>query len=906
MSQFDKTLSVSLNPEDPASIALALQQYRQHLHDGSAFRLNGSLLFNIEFINQQQRPLNRDDAGANRPLLEHALDAARRDHRLSFYTEPVLFAAALNFPELLDELKTTAEAMVAFSRRRNDSSDLFIDDYNIFGVEALYMLARQYPELSHYLAAFLVPYWNLESFYQPVLLLGKLVEEFGWRRELIHAYLHCDGGQNRRCFFLTTEGDSVNLSLLEHFAGHPDDYPWFKAQLLKRLEQTPLLAYANEQPLEQTQLVLEFFYSLGDWPVEADIYNTELWRDRVKQQLILGLRVEDEALSLLAQLSEQSQPLVIVAEAWREDDRHSLWQTGEEQALAEDYDWDQYDNEPDSDYAELFYDLEESEDYLRIGELEELDAEVGEAMLCALAELPKSLGACAYAAYRLSRLNSPQSLSPDADKANEATALLRWLAQQLPLQFQHHIFYESGEYQKKRREHRLLKSWLTDIDTEGDVAKMAQIASEILYTSKDGKRIALLWSNGNKGFQNGLLALYFLLCAPEPAAPQWQALKTLAQRHWQLWLTLDPLQLIEKVYYCWADYAFYQAIDDEHIEAELRQNLLKLGVSEAQLDAHCLLTEQQVAAYRPADKRFWQSYITRLSRFAEAAPEDNSMIGRRLWQQQQQLLQALDSGRELPRLSFFGHLKANFPETPLPQAFFELFDLCLRQSFSKSFPEEQAQNLCRQLKAYLESGEGLEPLTPQTAAELQDWAPCRSDDPADAAELSDFVWLLPEAQGRGLALFLAGLGTQSLYWLHRPSVETAYVNHLIAEGGLSMAQRWEDQSIGHKRHSDYDTGLAFQSAKENWALGWLDSIGVAPQSTVYFAVSQGRAPAPFLKHLADEGRLPETSQLLTIDERVRLLKLLAQAGVDAELFSSFLQDESAAVRQLAKDLAQDS
>ncbi len=157
MSQFDKTLSVSLNPEDPASIAQALQQYRQHLNDGSAFRLDGSLLFNIEFVNQQLRPLNRDDAGANRPLLEHALDAVRRDHRLSFYTEPVLFAAALNFPELLDELKATAEAMVAFSRRRNDSSDLFIDDYNVFGVEALYMLARQYPSC----AIIWPPFWCL-------------------------------------------------------------------------------------------------------------------------------------------------------------------------------------------------------------------------------------------------------------------------------------------------------------------------------------------------------------------------------------------------------------------------------------------------------------------------------------------------------------------------------------------------------------------------------------------------------------------------------------------------------------------------------------------------------------------------------------------------------------------------
>ncbi len=173
MSQFDKTLSISLKPQDPASIAQALQQYRQHLHDGSAFRLEGSLLFNIEFVNEQQQPLSNDDAGGNRNLLVHALSAARAHHTFKYCTEAVLFAAALNFPELLDEIKATAEAMVAFSRSRNDFSDLFLDDYNVFGVEALYMLARQYPELSHYLAAFLVPYWDLDSGYTPVELLGN-------------------------------------------------------------------------------------------------------------------------------------------------------------------------------------------------------------------------------------------------------------------------------------------------------------------------------------------------------------------------------------------------------------------------------------------------------------------------------------------------------------------------------------------------------------------------------------------------------------------------------------------------------------------------------------------------------------------------------------------------------------
>ncbi len=200
------------------------------------------------------------------------------------------------------------------------------------------MLARQYPELSHYLAAFLVPYWDLDSGYTPVELLGKLVEEFGWRRELIHAYLHCDGEQSRRCFFQTAEGDPVNPSLLEHFSEHADDYAWFKAQLLKRLEQTPLLAYADEQTLEETQPILEFFYSLDDWPVEAELEDTELWRDQVKKQLILGHRVEDEALALQDALGVE--PKAQVAEAWLMDDRLAPWQqdktdTGNAQAEQE-------------------------------------------------------------------------------------------------------------------------------------------------------------------------------------------------------------------------------------------------------------------------------------------------------------------------------------------------------------------------------------------------------------------------------------------------------------------------------------------------------------------------------------------------------------------------------------------
>ncbi|MBO2625942.1 hypothetical protein I6M44_18020 [Shewanella algae] len=902
MPQFDKTLSISLKPQDPASIAQALQQYRQHLHDGSAFRLEGSLRFNIEFVNEQQQPLSNDDAGGNRNLLVHALSAARAHHTFKYCTEAVLFAAALNFPELLDEIKATAEAMVAFSRSRNDFSDLFLDDYNVFGVEALYMLARQYPELSHYLATFLVPYWDLDSGYTPVELLGKLVEEFGWRRELIHAYLHCDGEQSRRCFFQTAEGDPVNPSLLEHFTEHADDYAWFKAQLLKRLKQTPLLAYADEQTLEETQPILEFFYSLDDWPVEAELEDTELWRDQVKQQLILGLRVEDEALALQDALGVE--PKAQVAEAWLMDDRLAPWQqdktdTGNAQAEQESGK-SSGQTQGDSQLPSLeelpFFLLSHT---CKQSDFAQLDAAIADRLPAALDKLPTHLGGVAYAAYRLAR--------PECTAA-ETQALLGWLEQHFLTAYMRVFNRHGGSFNSNNPQHLTLKAWLTEAKEQQDAGAMAAVADSLL--DKDGgtrgsqisQHQAAYWLFfPDDGFQRGLLSLFFLLNSQLPEAHT--ELQILAQRHWQLLLKLAPMVLISRISQFYANYEGYAAIDDPQTEQSLHQKLLALGVSEAQLDAHTLLQDRRIARYAPANERFWQRYLERLASFAEGDPEDNSMIGRSHWQAQQKLLDALGYCDETAMLGFIADLKACFPERPLPQQAFELFNLSLQRGLEQKLKPAAAKAVYDKLQAYLQSGEGLENLTPQALKlpVLQGWDPY--SDYRGKVGVADFVWLLPTEMGERLALFLSGLGKRGLHWLGCPSVREAYVNHLVAEGHLNMAERWQDEALGHSSIGDVDVSLQLEADKEFWALLWLDRIGVTPQATVYFAMHEGRQPESFIIHLASQQRLPDMSGLLTADERKRLLEIIAKHNfLTKENTEPFKQDESSVVRRMLNKL----
>jgi len=327
MNQFDKQILIPLDPSNQDSLRAALGRYRELLDSGEAFRQEMGLMLNVEFVAQQgdgQRRLQPADAGEMERLLAFAMTCVRGgmptrvgDADEIYFSEVILFAAALAHPQLKEEVVATAEAMVAFARRRNDTSDMWLDDCHLFGLEALYMLAVEHDECAWLLAGFFIPYWDTEHEGSHDKLMALLVQSCGWSRDLLKAYVYCDNPQVRRSFNHT----DAHADLADYLQQHPQEYQWFCDQLSQRLLRRPLLAYHDQSSLDETHPVLGFFHSMrAQWPMTSDPHHQERWQDEVNQQPFMGQTLEEAALDLFQAIEAQArQPLVVVAEAHLEE-----------------------------------------------------------------------------------------------------------------------------------------------------------------------------------------------------------------------------------------------------------------------------------------------------------------------------------------------------------------------------------------------------------------------------------------------------------------------------------------------------------------------------------------------------------------------------------------------------------
>ncbi|USD38339.1 hypothetical protein [Ferrimonas sp. SCSIO 43195] len=327
MKQFDKQILIPLSPTQPASLKAALERYQELLASEQAFRQEMGLMHNVEFVASQpqgHRRLQPDDAGKMERLLAYAMTCVRggmpalvSDDDEVYFSEAILFAAALGHPELKPTLIATAEAMVAFARRRNDSSDMWLDDCHLFGLEALYMLAVEHDECAWLLAGFFIPYWDSEHEDSHDTLMALLVQACGWSRDLLNAYIYCDNPQVRRSF---NQPDNHG-DLADYLQQHPQEYQWFCDQLSQRLITRPLLAYHDEHSLDETQPVLGFFHTMrAEWPVAADPYDQDQWQDEVNLQPFLNGNIETAALALHQNIEQNANgPLVVVAEAHQDN-----------------------------------------------------------------------------------------------------------------------------------------------------------------------------------------------------------------------------------------------------------------------------------------------------------------------------------------------------------------------------------------------------------------------------------------------------------------------------------------------------------------------------------------------------------------------------------------------------------
>lgn len=346
MLQSDNRNTLSLDPQNPQSIAQALAQYRLHLDNDSVSR-NGQYL--LEFVAQTpegQRPLRLSDlTGAPQQALlrdalilhpdgeEHIPEDPAADNLAYGLSEPLLFALALQYPPLLADILATARAIVAYARRHNDTWALWLDDTGVFGVEALYMLARTDSQYATLLAQYFIPNWDHDHADAYSAFLADLVARHGWQRDIIQAYLWCDSDLQRlRMYEGEWQQGWRHTSLAEHLKSHPEDYRWFKDSLTRRLLSQPKMLESHHQDLEDCNPVLDFFITLQ--PCGDYLWDDDFDRDAFLGQPFMGGRLEDEAMDLYQAIAAQAHgPLVcyshrdgqrLADEEARDDPGHDL------------------------------------------------------------------------------------------------------------------------------------------------------------------------------------------------------------------------------------------------------------------------------------------------------------------------------------------------------------------------------------------------------------------------------------------------------------------------------------------------------------------------------------------------------------------------------------------------------
>lgn len=133
-------------------------------------------------------------------------------------SEVILFSHALQFNELVQEVVDTAKEIVAYSRRHNDTWEMWMDDMEVFGIEALLLLAKKMPEYAYFLGAYFVPYWDTEHADYALSYPYELVSKYGLDDNMLKMFCYCDNGE-ARAMMLGSDYyyESCEIDMAEYF-----------------------------------------------------------------------------------------------------------------------------------------------------------------------------------------------------------------------------------------------------------------------------------------------------------------------------------------------------------------------------------------------------------------------------------------------------------------------------------------------------------------------------------------------------------------------------------------------------------------------------------------------------------------------------------------------------------------
>ncbi|MGF1725674.1 hypothetical protein [Photobacterium nomapromontoriensis] len=319
MNQFDKNKIITLDIQEPQQIKNALIQYQTLLNNN---QVCNNQLFDVEFkqsASGELRRLQPSDAGTNLELLKSALDKGQEggshyyDHEITdetetYISEVILFAAALQYPEIKETVVETAKAIVTYSRRANDTDSMWLDDMRVFGIEAVYMLAKTDLQYAYLVAQFFVPYWDDEHANEYESYLAAFLVEYGWHPEVLKAFIWCDNPSFRLGMFMDDPYD--NSATYQPLGGYltenPSQYTRFKQMVVERFQAEPVLLYSideyDEEDLSRHNPVVWLYDTL--FP-RCRHFDDEEMQDAFMQQPFMGSTLENEAYDLQQLIQSQ-------------------------------------------------------------------------------------------------------------------------------------------------------------------------------------------------------------------------------------------------------------------------------------------------------------------------------------------------------------------------------------------------------------------------------------------------------------------------------------------------------------------------------------------------------------------------------------------------------------------------
>lgn len=218
-------------------------------------------------------------------------------------SEGIFFSHALKYSELFNDVIDTAKEIVNYSRRHNDTWMMWADDVSIFGLDALYLIAKKYPEYTYLIGGFIIPYWDNEHAPYAFDYLLQLYKDNGFSDDLMKAFCYCDSDEGRLAMLGLSYNFNIDnpFNLYEYFKDNLDKYELFKTLLKERYEKQRFLQYSKndytDRPIEKIYKVI--IASLNE---EANIYDDE---DNILEEFFIEDTYDNEAFILQEKIEKE-------------------------------------------------------------------------------------------------------------------------------------------------------------------------------------------------------------------------------------------------------------------------------------------------------------------------------------------------------------------------------------------------------------------------------------------------------------------------------------------------------------------------------------------------------------------------------------------------------------------------